>query len=80
LPENVRKTFAAMPKGGLSPLLSSEGKTVLFHLHATGEGERQTLEQAAGQIEAFLRQPRMEERFKEYTQQLRNKAVVDIRL
>jgi peptidyl-prolyl cis-trans isomerase SurA len=80
LPENVRNAFAALPKGGLTPLLTSEGKTVLFHLHAVGEGQPQTLEQASERIEAFLRQPRMEERFREYTQQLRNKAVVDIRL
>ena len=80
LPENVRTALAALPGGGLTPLLTSEGKTVLFHLHAAGEGEAQTLEQASERIEAFLRQPRMEERFREYTQQLRNKAVVDIRL
>jgi peptidyl-prolyl cis-trans isomerase SurA len=80
LPENVRKAFTAIPGGGLTPLLVSEGKTVLFLLKAVGEGEPQTLEQASGQIEAFLRQPRMEERFREYTQQLRSKAVVDIRL
>ncbi|MDR1360346.1 MAG: SurA N-terminal domain-containing protein [Deltaproteobacteria bacterium] len=80
LPENVRKAFSALPEGGLTPLLVSEGHNVLFLLKSMGEGEPQTLEQASGQIEAFLRQPRMEERFKEYTKLLRSKAVVDIRL
>jgi peptidyl-prolyl cis-trans isomerase SurA len=80
LPENVRQAFTALSGGGLTPPLTASGITALFLLKEIGEGEPQTLDQASARIEAFLRQQRLEERFKEYTQQLRGKAVVDIRL
>ncbi|MDR0816140.1 MAG: SurA N-terminal domain-containing protein [Desulfovibrio sp.] len=39
-----------------------------------------TLEEATPQIDAILRQPKAVERFEEYSAQLRNKAIIDIRL
>lgn len=42
-------------------------------------GEGQTLEEATPQIERILREPKLQERFREYTEQLRKRAVVEIR-
>ena len=39
-----------------------------------------TLEEARPQIDAILRQPKAKGRFDEYSKQLRNKAVIDIRI
>ena len=43
----------------------------------TGDG--QTLEEATPQIERILREPKLQERFREYSEQLRKRAVVEIR-
>ncbi len=39
-----------------------------------------TLEEASPQIDAILRMPKAQERFQDYTRQLREKAVIDIRM
>ncbi|MFR8055044.1 MAG: hypothetical protein ACLU6O_10170 [Bilophila wadsworthia] len=39
----------------------------------------QTLEEATPQIERILREPKLQERFREYSEQLRKRAVVEIR-
>ena len=44
------------------------------------EGKPLTLQEATPKIEEIIRAPRLEERFKEYTSQLRSKAVIDIRM
>lgn len=43
-------------------------------------GSHMSLEEATPIIERILREPRLQERYNEYTEQLRKKAVVDIRL
>ena len=42
-------------------------------------GDGQTLEEATPQIERSLREPKLQERFREYSEQLRKRAVVEIR-
>lgn len=42
-------------------------------------GDGQTLEEASPQIERILREPKLQERFREYSEQLRKRAVVEIR-
>ena len=42
-------------------------------------GDGQTLEEASPQIERILREPKLQERFREYSEQLRMRAVVEIR-
>ena len=42
-------------------------------------GDGQTLEEASPQIERILREPKLQERFREYSEQLRKRAGVEIR-
>ncbi len=53
-----------------------KGQLKLLSLE-TGDG--QTLEEATPQIETILREPKLQERFREYSEQLRKRAVVEIR-
>jgi peptidyl-prolyl cis-trans isomerase SurA len=80
LPPSVRSLFKGMPKGGLSRLVKVDGNAAVFRLNDILEGNAQTLEEAAPRITEVLREPRMRQRFEEYTSQLRGKAVIDIRL
>ena len=52
----------------------------LFRPGQTGPGRPMTFEEARPVIDNILRQPKAMERFDEYSQQLRNRAVIDIRL
>ncbi len=80
LPEKVRGAFSSASDGQLLPPVLLEGNPVIFKLHSTGDAPALTLEQAAPRIEEMLKEPRMQERFTEYAQQLRAKAVIDIRM
>jgi peptidyl-prolyl cis-trans isomerase SurA len=80
IPPGLQNVLAATSEGGLTPLITSEGKTAVFRLNSMGEGRAVSLEEASDRIEELLKEPRMQERFVEYTQQLRSKAVVDIRI
>ena len=52
----------------------------LFRPGQSGPGRPMTFEEARPVIDNILRQPKAMERFDEYSQQLRSKAVIDIRL
>lgn len=80
LPPNIRSLFSGMVKGGLSPLVKVEGTPAVFRLNDILEGKSQTLEEATPRIIEVLREPRLRERFEEYTSQLRGKAVIDVRI
>lgn len=71
-----------MKPGDVTELFDLQGNKAQVHLFRPGGGEEKplTLEQARPQIDAILRQPKAVERFEDYTSQLRNKAVIDIRL
>lgn len=71
-----------MRPGEVTELFTLQGHKAQVHLFRPGGGEEKplTLEQAKPQIDAILRQPKAKGRFEEYSKQLRNKAVIDIRI
>lgn len=68
-------------KGGVSQLITlpNGDRAVLKVLDIT-PGRSLTLEEATPEIEARLREPKLAQRSEEYLQQLRGKAVIEIRL
>jgi peptidyl-prolyl cis-trans isomerase SurA len=75
-----RQAMQGLAPGGLSPLLRGGDALVLLRVDDLSEGKTQSLEEVAEQIEEEIREPRLRERFTEYRAQLRNRAMVDIRL
>lgn len=80
LPEGFRKLLTTMSAGQLTPIVTIEGAPAVIRFNEMSEGKAQTFEEATPQIENIIREPRLQERFTEYITQLRNKAVVDIRI
>lgn len=76
----IRAELAQLSPGQTSSLFVLDLNKAVVRLDGSTAGSQMTLEQASPEIERILREPRLEERFKEYTQQLRSKAVIDIRL
>lgn len=66
--------------GEVSPPFSANGMICLVKLNGATSGRSMTLEEATPEIEQILREPRLQERFIEYTDQLRSRAVIDIRV
>jgi peptidyl-prolyl cis-trans isomerase SurA len=66
--------------GEISRVFHANARDCLIKLNASASGRNMTLEEAAPEIERILREPRLQERFTEYTDQLRSRAVIDIRL
>lgn len=62
-----------------APVTSGE-LTVLLHVDALHEGTSESFESAAQRIEDSLREARLRERFDEYSNQLKAKAVVEIKI
>lgn len=71
--------LSTMKPGEVTPLININGLQGQLKLINIIKGEPQTLEALTPYIEEILREPKLEERFKEYTNQLRKRAVVDIR-
>lgn len=69
-----------LQKGGISRVFQANSRECMLKLNDTTSGRSMTLEEAAPEIERILREPRLQERFTEYTRQLRSRAVIDIRL
>ncbi len=71
-----------MRPGDVTALFPLQGFKAQVHLFRPGGGEEKplTLQEATPQIDAILRQPKAKGRFEDYSKQLRNKAVIDIRL
>lgn len=74
-----------MKKGDVSPLLSmnaNKAQIALLDFEADEGAERSDAVPdpgTASRIEQILRRPRLQERFEQYTAQLRDKALIDIR-
>ena len=70
-----------MKAGQVSGLFTLQGRQAQIKLLAepTG-GEPLDLKGATPMVENILRAPRMEARFKEYSEQLRKRAMIDIRM
>ena len=78
---NWRQILGKLREGEISPVFPYENKRAQVRLlKAPSGGEAMTLAEATPVIENILREPRLQERFVEYTDQLRKKAVIDIRL
>lgn len=71
-----------MRPGDVTELFPLQGFKAQIHLFRPGGGEEKqlTLQEATPQIDTILRMPKARERFGDYSKQLRNKAVIDIRL
>lgn len=80
LPPDMHKLLSSLKDGQLSPLLRTQGGFVVIRRDGLADSKPLTLQEAAPRIEETLRAPLLEDRFKEYTSQLRGKAVIDIRI
>ncbi len=81
LDPRLAKLIESLPVGGVTPILTLNGKKAQFKVVSKSKGgEILSFEQAKPMIENMLRQPMLKERFEEYVEQLRSKAVVDIRM
>lgn len=80
LPGDMQKLLASLKDGQMSPLLRTQGGFVIIKRDGLSDAKALTLQEATPRIEEIIRAPRLEERFKEYTSQLRSKAVIDIRM
>lgn len=69
-----------LQKGEVGTVFHINGRDYLVKLNDTTPGRNMSLEEATPEIERLLREPRMQERFTEFTQQLRGRAVIDIRV
>ena len=75
-----RRALSGVPVGGLTALFQIDESDAVLKLVAEEGGEPKTLLEAEPEIDRILKDPLLQERFKEYTQQLRNKAVIDINM
>ncbi|MFI3270884.1 MAG: SurA N-terminal domain-containing protein [Pseudomonadota bacterium] len=75
-----RAVLANMNTGDVSGVMMVEGRKALLHMIENIDGNSLSLDEVSPQIENILREPKLQERFKEYMEQLRSKAVIDIRL
>ena len=71
-----------MRPGDVTEIFNLQGHKAQVRLFRPGGGEEKpmSLQEAAPQIDAILRAPKARGRFEDYSKQLRNKAVIDVRL
>lgn len=68
-------------KPGETTIVSGDGGSpVMLHVDSRTGGQAKSLDEVAAQIENTLREPLLTERFGEFVEQLRSRAVVDIRM
>ena len=74
--------LAKMKPGDVTDIFELQGRKAQVRLYRPGGGEMKmlTFEQAKPMIDGILRQPKAMERFEDYTNQLRSRAVIDIRM
>jgi peptidyl-prolyl cis-trans isomerase SurA len=80
MPPDMQRLLGSLADGQMSPLLRTQGGFVILRRDTVKEAKALSLQEAAPRIEEILKAPLLEERFKEYTSQLRSKAVIDIRI
>lgn len=71
-----------MKPGDVTDIFTVQGHKAQIHLYRPGGGEEKimTLQEATPRIDSILRMPKARERFGDYSKQLRDKAVIDIRM
>lgn len=76
------KRLNSMKPGDVTEIFNLQNHKAQVHLFRPGGGveKTMTLQEATPQIDMILRQPKARERFEDYSRQLRQKAVIDIRL
>ncbi len=74
-----RAVLAPMNTGDVSGVMMLDGRKALLHMIENIDGNSLSLEEVSPQIEQILREPKLQERFEQYMEQLRSKAVIDIR-
>ena len=83
--EGMANIVSQMSKGQVSPVIPLSPNKVQIALldfeenEAAVSADAKPDEETARRIEDILRRPRLQERFQQYTTELRNKALVDIR-
>lgn len=75
-----RDRLSELAPGEVSDIFEVNGLKTQVRLAELSSGEGQSLDEAYEQIEAILREPKLQQRFEEYTAQLRKRAMIDIRL
>ena len=75
-----RQVLANMKPGEVSEVMQSGNARYLLQLNTAIEDSSRTLEEVYAEIEDLLRAPKLDERFEEYSEQLRKNAVVEIRM
>ena len=80
----MAQVVSGLSEGSVSPLLTlgeAKAQVMLIDLEeAEGAADAKPDAETARRIENILRNPRVQERFQQYTTELRQKALVDIRL
>ena len=81
LAPDVKSQIGNLKQGEVTELFLLNGMPAQIKLlDSNTDGSTSSLEEVSGQIENILRQPKMQERLVEYMEQLRKRAVIDIRL
>lgn len=76
-----RQLLAGMKPGDVTPLLPLRDNMVqVKFLNAESSGDLLSFEEARPLVENVVREPRLQERFMEYKEQLRKRAVIDVRI
>ncbi len=81
MPSPLANLLKKLPTGKATPLINLSGKNSQFKKVSSSPGGRQlTFNEARPMVEMIVREPRMKARFEQYVQELRSKAVIDIRI
>ncbi len=76
----IRAVLERAQIGQVTDVTKVGDQSMMFILLRLGEPVQKSLDEARGEIENILKMPLAKERFEEYVNQLRNKAVIDVRM
>lgn len=80
LSPSSREALKGVPVGGITPIFKVEDADAVAKVLGLTQGEPQSFKEAAPEVERTLKEPLLQERFKEYSQSLKNKAVIDVKI
>ena len=80
LSPEVRAKIETMQVGQMSDVFEVGNQLAMFILLRLGEPVQRTFDESRDEIENILKMPLAKARFEEYVNQLRNKAVIDVRM
>lgn len=80
LPPASRAALKNVPVGGLTPVFKVEDADAVAKVLSVTQGEPKNFKEAAPEVDRILKEPLLQERFKEYSQSLKNKAVIDVKI